>query len=664
MKRRETAAARAIEGALAGAAGGALFGGVLGAVLVLARGGVVRGVGPALALLLFALLLHSLIGACAGALLLSSMPWRRRVAMRAPAIGALVAAALASRIAARSLAPLPLVAAVGLLAIGGALLGALAARARFASRPRLALLAALIALATWQLEAKRETAVVAANEVANEVAAVRPSRPPPPGFVPPRHLLLVVIDTLRADHLSCYGYGRHTSPQLDAFAASGVQCLQAVTARPSTAPSVASLFTGTWPSRHGIVAEGSPLPVDCLTLAEQLAGSGFFTTAFVANPTLASPFQFDQGFHSFEFVGHSWQERASAAAVNARVCAALAAWPDQRTFTYVHYLDPHHPYEPPSEGRDRYVGDAWWGRERHRRVAIGDWYLGEIKRSTAIDEGSTDLDLYVARYDAAIAAVDEQVGVLLQALDAAGRRDDTLVVVMGDHGESMTERNVFFNHGLFAYDNNVRVPLLLRAPSLLRAGVAFPELVQGVDLMPTLLDLLGVEVPDGLDGRSMAGELLAGDLGRTAAVDAGAPSDALPADEPVAWIEAGKDPSAFITGVRTRRFKLLHHPTLLAPQEDARHASVLLSRRQLVHLWEAAHGAPGATQRWELYDLAVDPQETHNLVLLRPELFQEMRRRHAAESARHTHRRPAASLPRDELSRDRAAQLEALGYGR
>ncbi len=305
-----------------------------------------------------------------------------------------------------------------------------------------------------------------------------------------RDLILVTLDTTRADRLGCYGFtdatGASPTPVLDALARQGVRFADAVSPVPMTAPAHTSLLTGLDPPHHGVRANGQDrLDPATTTLAELLAGAGYDTAAFVSSFVLDPRFGLDQGFAVYDAtlpvtrqgaVGS--QNERSAEAVTDAALAWLAARSTKAGgqasanapfFLWVHYFDAHDPYTPPEPFASRYADDL---------------YEGEI------------------------AAVDRQVGRLLDAVKTAGagrEMDRSVVVVAGDHGESLGEHGERF-HSRTLYEGAVHVPLLVAAPGLpglLAPGVDAGEVVGLVDVVPTVLDLLGLDTPAGLDGRSL-----------------------------------------------------------------------------------------------------------------------------------------------------------------
>ncbi|HNQ21729.1 MAG TPA: sulfatase-like hydrolase/transferase [Phycisphaerae bacterium] len=327
-------------------------------------------------------------------------------------------------------------------------------------------------------------AVLVVTAVAASVAYRRSSPPPvnleqlvPPGAAAGFNLLLVTLDTVRSDHLGCYGYRAAQTPTIDALAASGLQFDHAVTSTPLTLPSHTTMLTGLAPPRHGVRGNGSfHLAPQHVTLAERLKEAGYDTAAFVACFVLDARFGLDQGFdlYDFEVAGEGFDpnnldygerpaEAVSTAAIewlrarNARAAAAPF-------FLWVHYFDAHKPYLSPFVRLPAFAGRP---------------------------------------YDAEIAYLDSHLKRLLEELDRLALRENTLIAVVSDHGEGLGQHDEP-THGLLLYDTTLRVAFLLSSPPLLQGPIRVADrLVSLEDLCPTLADLLGVLPPPGLDGRSV-----------------------------------------------------------------------------------------------------------------------------------------------------------------
>jgi len=283
----------------------------------------------------------------------------------------------------------------------------------------------------------------------------------PPGLAAGCNVLLLTLDTTRADRLGCYGYERAKTRELDALARSGVRFEQAFAQAPITLPSHVVLMTGTYPPENGVrdnqrYALGPELP----TLAEAFQTHGYRTAAFIAARILASRHGLNRGFDVYDEDMERFERRADA--VTDAAIAWLAQPSDRPFFVWAHYYDPHWPYDPPPE----YLH------------AAGDPYDGEI------------------------AFMDAQIGRLIAWLRLKNLLSKTLIIAVGDHGESLGEHGYDW-HALLVYESILRVPLLFALPGRLPEGVAFDDIVSLADIAPTVLDLLGWEIPKEVSGRSL-----------------------------------------------------------------------------------------------------------------------------------------------------------------
>lgn len=314
---------------------------------------------------------------------------------------------------------------------------------------------------------------------------VRLEYPPDPPDPRP-DLLFVLVDTLRADHVGAYGYGRPTTPRIDALAREGTTFLEARSQAPWTAHSVRALFTGLYP-RIPSPERGARDWIDpsAKTLAEQLALSGYRCEAFVNNPHVSPEMGFAAGFERFTYLESDEQ-------VLEAVLGSVDEPSSRPRFRYVHFIGPHLPYE---------LVEPWastWGHPRLEGREVVAQTRAELAEVGATPGG---LERMVAAYDSAIARTDVFVGMIADRLAERGRLDRTVVVVTSDHGEELGEHGGW-EHGHALYNEVLHVPLVVRAPGIFPAGerVAWP--VEQFGLMPTLLRLAGarpidpVQAPD------------------------------------------------------------------------------------------------------------------------------------------------------------------------
>jgi arylsulfatase A-like enzyme/Flp pilus assembly protein TadD len=397
----------------------------------------------------------------------------------------------------------------------------------------------------------------------------------------PRNLLVVTLDTLRADHVGSYGYAPAETPRLDGLAARGLRFEHAATVVPLTLPAHSSLFTGTFPARHAVRDNGGYyLGAEHTTLAEALKARGFRTGGFISAFVLDSRWGIDQGFdHYFDdFDLSRFDKEAGMDAIQRpghetvdEALRWLAGDRERPFFLWVHLYDPHTPYAAPRD------------------------YAAQFPRSL------------VGAYDAEIAYTDAQLGRLLDALEADGRLDLTIVAVLGDHGELLGEHGEM-THGFFVYDAAVRIPFVLAAPGL--APRVVEDQVRIVDVMPTVLDLLGIPSPPESQGTSLL------PLARGERLNLMALSESWFPRFHYGWSE--------LLAVQDERFKLIRAP------------------------------------RRELYDLARDPLEAADLAASEPRRVETLERALdamiAAVGGGGTPQAPQA------VDSETAERLEALGY--
>src|SRR6476661_8233462 len=286
------------------------------------------------------------------------------------------------------------------------------------------------------------------------------------------NLVLVTLDTTRADRIGAYGARDVETPTFDSLAQSGVLFEQAVSVAPLTLPAHSSLFTGRFPPEHGVRDNGGFfLGPEQVTLAEVLKARGYRTGAFVAAYVLDSKWGLNQGFDTyFDDFDLSQSRAVSLSAIQRpanEVLDKALPWIEQSNgtpfFAWIHFYDPHAPYRPPEPFATKYKGHP---------------YNGEI------------------------AFADSQIARLISTLQSRGLYDRTVIVVMGDHGESLGDHGESA-HGFFVYNSVTHVPLVIRAPFTATAHRRIADPVRSVDIMPTMLDLLGMPAASGISGASL-----------------------------------------------------------------------------------------------------------------------------------------------------------------
>lgn len=424
------------------------------------------------------------------------------------------------------------------------------------------------------------------------------------------NLIVILPDAARADHFSSFGYARDTTPHADALFSESVVFSQAYCTAPDTKSSVASLFTSQFPDTHGALGVHTPFPTDCATLPEMMQDQGYVTVAFSANPFLAKLFGCGRGFDEFReiFAEANLQPNQMGYVPADLVVSAFDEWLDEhsedRFFAYLHVLQPHQPYTPPNPFAAKFRANG------HNPTS----YRAEVRK---------------AAYDCNLAYADHALGELI---DAVARRDlleRSVIVMLSDHGEAFKEHG-HFGHNTTVYQEMIYVPLALRLPSRcgVRTGVR-SEVISLVDAMPTLVDILGIPMPDTIQGRSRAG-LLVGN------------------EEESASYAVTRSRGTDITGGALSPEKVSY--ALTTP----RYTLILANQGEPVRL----------------FDRETDPGERQNLAAERPEVVAQLRRQFEQWAA--TQRGRPVVLPGGriylsdpagvELDEKTRGQLKALGY--
>ncbi len=319
------------------------------------------------------------------------------------------------------------------------------------------------------------------------------------GNTPP-NLLLVSIDTLRADKLEAYGHARPTSPAIAAFAAEGLVVETVLSTSPWTLPAHASLLTGLYPTRHGVRSMLHALPGAVEPLAERLAAAGFHTGAIVNSRYLANRYGWNRGFDTFEHVPET-VDRIAPTEVHGKALAWLDAASERPFFLFLHYYDVHSDYRSLPRYQRELVR-RYWGPVNGSTRQLLSHQRGEVDFD---EQGQRNL---VDRYVAGIRQMDDGLAALFAKLEELGLAENTLVVLTSDHGEEFLEHGGVL-HGMTLHEEVVRVPLILRGPGV-PVGQRLGGLASLVDVVPTVLSLLGLPVPAGFDGVDLSAYFAAG----------------------------------------------------------------------------------------------------------------------------------------------------------
>jgi arylsulfatase A-like enzyme len=404
------------------------------------------------------------------------------------------------------------------------------------------------------------------------------------GNEPRPHVVLIVVDTLRADHLSQYGYERDTSRALERFSAQATRFTNAYAPSSWTTPSTASLLTGILPRKHGADFRGAALSPEALTLAEILRAAGWDTAGVSFNHNVTRVTGFDQGFRRFRDHEGESKDAPDIAEMLTTVSDWLPSAPDRPVFPVFLYLQPmnvHGPYRVPEARAAELLGEPPGGAFRYSK-GLMDRIMkdGELQRRAEVDEAyrSSQRD----QYDVAVRYTMDELGRLLERLRQRGLYDEALILVTADHGEELYD-HLGFGHGFTLHREVLHVPLLVKMPGQQEARVV-EEWTSLLDLLPTILEVAGVPAQSGGDGRSLL-PLLSG------AVPA-ARAGGFPLFE-TRW------PSRFVGSA------LVAYPWKL--------------------IWIEGD-YEGRTNQALLFDLAQDPLERQDLAAERPEVVQQLKR--------------------------------------
>lgn len=324
----------------------------------------------------------------------------------------------------------------------------------------------------------------------NEEPSMPAAGPPVPPALPEGggnglNLLLLTVDTLRADHIGAYGYGPPTSPAIDRLAESGTLFERAFAQRGLTWPSLASLMTSRYPVQHGVRMNGVPMSASETTLAEILQAKGYASAAFLAGNAG------DQYWEGFDRV-----VVAEDPEIARRAIRWLKQNDDKRFFLWLHFWGPHKPYTPPEEYEKRFSPN------------YSGPFNGTIHHTNAItlhqkELDASDLAHLIGLYDALIALTDDLLEEVLESLESLGLAEKTLVVFTSDHGEDLYDHNKYFYHLASVYDSSLHVPLIFRLPGTVPAGTRVSTIVETIDIAPSIVNLLGFSEAPRFEGTSL-----------------------------------------------------------------------------------------------------------------------------------------------------------------
>lgn len=417
------------------------------------------------------------------------------------------------------------------------------------------------------------------------------------------NVVVILLDAARADHFGCYGYGRNTTPIVDGLARQSILFRRAYTDAVYTLASTASLMTGLYPEHHRILYMKNKLPAGTQTLARVFSENGYQTATFVANGNASSAFGMTQGFQTVEEVFRHENYSGWGQDLTISFAEWLPTVAGTKFFAYLHYREPHDPFNPPEEWVRKFVDPSYKGE-------IGRSFEKRVRINTNASD-LTDPDRKQIRnlYDANLAYGDFQVGQVIEQLRNAGLYDNTIVIVTADHGEAIYEHG-FQGHNSQLYEESAHIPLIIKLARKSSASKAIDPVVRTVDLFPTLVDLLGFSRKDiAVDGRSSLSYLVSP-----------------PADEREVFT-----------------------------QTTLQHA-YSYRENDYKYVLDQVYGDE------ELYNLREDPEERHNLITVEPlraKFYRSRLMAYIETSRQSASRRKVEKAVIDESAKQ---NLEALGY--
>jgi len=435
------------------------------------------------------------------------------------------------------------------------------------------------------------------------------------------NVLLITVDTLRADRTGPYRENSAATPNIAKFAGQGTLFEAAISPMQMTRPSHYSLFTSLYPRDHGVVNNKISLESTFVTLAEVFRKNGYATAGFVGVSLLGPDSGAARGFEHFDYPSAARTRSAE------HVVGAAASWlaersPDKPFFVWVHLFDPHTPYAPPAPFApvaDNPIARALPEASIEQLMAIAEQHGGDLPKAA--------VERAVALYQGDIEYTDHWLGKLLEIVEASASAQHTTVVLTADHGECF-ENGIYFEHSDCLYEGAARIPLIFRAPGRVGAGARRSEVVEILDVGPTLLALAELPIPAEFLGRKLFDE-------------------ADPARD-VAFLQ---HPLYSNTGARNRKLRRLHTVMGSATRE-------ILVAEELIGVRSRDWKYLLRGDDEELYHLASDPGETRNVASDHPSVVAGLREKLKAWSTAHPQHHADVELINDELR----ATLEALGY--
>lgn len=419
------------------------------------------------------------------------------------------------------------------------------------------------------------------------------------------NVLLITVDSLRPDHLGCYGYKRDTSPHIDNLAKEGVIFTQAISQGSSTMPSLPSIMISLYPRQHRAMDITRKYTLTLPTLAEILGKNGYQTGAMLSNIILDTGVI--TGFNFTYFY-------PNASIVTKKAIDWIGKNKDKRFFLFIHYGDIHVPYKPPPPYNELFLPDKF--KELGTEVLLKRYPRSNVYQLQSMpDLTEEDKDYYISQYDGGIRFTDDWIGILLKSLEKLRLEKRTLIILSADHGENLGDYNKTFFHGDSLYDVLLKVPLIIKG-NIIPQGKLIQRQVQLIDIMPTILDALKIKAKSKMEGVSFLPLV----LGKKQ--DGGL----------YAFSECRHN-FCNMRSIRTEDWKLIFY-AFLNPKEER--------------------------YRWELFNLKNDPRESTNLIQLEQNKFESLKQK-LRDWMKRT-RSPSPGQTSSPLDEETKKRLKNLGY--
>jgi len=420
------------------------------------------------------------------------------------------------------------------------------------------------------------------------------------------NVLLISIDALRPDHLSCYGYKRNTSPNIDKLAKEGVLFTQAIAQSSHTPPSVSSILTSAMPNAHLLRQWGNFLNPELTTITKVLKSKGYKTIFEGQNCN------FQEGLPGFSKYFDVFYENLDSEIITNKIIEFInIECKDKPFFIWAHYMNVHN-YEPSKLFETLFINDEWYDKQKELSILkpiLDNYGFRGIPETLANKKGYIkNPDYYIAQYDGAIRNVDEKIGRLLKNLKDSHLDKKTIIIITADHGEMLGEHNYYFHHGWFLYEPLINVPLIIKCNSDIPAGnIINTQVSAHLDIAPTILDLLKIDIPKTMEGVSLLGIIL----------------HKKEYPRPYIFIDEGY----LVKCIRSNN-------------------------------WKLTYSGPYNIESYELYNLKEDNNEQNNLVSKEKEIFEFLKKR--LDGYKQVNNQN--NITKTTLDKETKERLKSLGY--